>query len=180
VPQVIEQAITTTLALIRAEMREHRELIKVHKLALDAVIVRVEECEHRQCAANAVPTLKDNIVGLHRDVDELKSTNFLILLVTVEISEMPSTDIPASFEGPPATTRDDIRADDVDVVSEEDTDEDQLGVIDEALYDDFADLDGGMMEIARQASLRDTSMVDFSGAHDAVDSGTDAHKVADM
>ncbi|XP_049394676.1 uncharacterized protein LOC125858964 [Solanum stenotomum] len=124
-------------------MREHKELIEGHKFALDAVIVRVDECEQRQGAADAVTALKANIVGLHKDANELKSTGLLMLFGIVEIPEMQSTDIPASFEGPSATTTDDIRDDDIDVESEEETDKEKLGIRDEVVYDDFADLEGG-------------------------------------
>uniref|UniRef100_M1DIJ5 Uncharacterized protein n=1 Tax=Solanum tuberosum TaxID=4113 RepID=M1DIJ5_SOLTU len=41
VPRLIKRAIDTTLALIRAELREHKERIYVHGFALDALIVRV-------------------------------------------------------------------------------------------------------------------------------------------
>ncbi|KAG5576967.1 hypothetical protein H5410_057101 [Solanum commersonii] len=126
-------------------------MIEGHKLVLDALTVRVEECEKIQGATVVMKTLKANVVGLRRDVDELRSINFSMLFGTVEIPEMPSADVPASSEVPPATTEDEIKVDDVNVKAEAEIDEEQLG-----------------------ASLRDTSKMGSSGTKDADEPGTDA------
>lgn len=43
--RLIERAIVSALAPIRDELREYRELITAHGLALDALAKRVEACE---------------------------------------------------------------------------------------------------------------------------------------
>uniref|UniRef100_M1DP49 Polyprotein protein n=1 Tax=Solanum tuberosum TaxID=4113 RepID=M1DP49_SOLTU len=48
VPGLIERAIVDALVPIKAELRDHRSIIEGHKLALDPLTVRVEECENIQ------------------------------------------------------------------------------------------------------------------------------------
>uniref|UniRef100_M1DXR3 Polyprotein protein n=1 Tax=Solanum tuberosum TaxID=4113 RepID=M1DXR3_SOLTU len=100
VPGLIEQAIAAALAPIRAEMSKQQDLIDCHRLALAALIVRVEACEQDR----------------------------------VKILEAPSTDILASSEVPLATTTGDVaRADDANVESEVETNEELLALRDEAI-----------------------------------------------
>ncbi|XP_049399700.1 uncharacterized protein LOC125863717 [Solanum stenotomum] len=122
-PGNIEWVIVATLAPIRAEMREYRVQIEGHKLALDDLALRVEECEKDQAPTDVVTTLKADIVGLHRDVDEMNSTDLSILFGTVEILEVPRTYILACSEVPPTTIGDKTRADDADAESEAKTNE---------------------------------------------------------
>ncbi|KAK4733833.1 hypothetical protein R3W88_008094 [Solanum pinnatisectum] len=55
VPGMIERAIANALALIRVEMREHRELINGHRLALDALTMRVDACGQAVTASLEIP-----------------------------------------------------------------------------------------------------------------------------
>lgn len=75
---------------------------------------------------------------------------------------------------PPATTRHQIRADDVAAEFLTDTDKEQLGVNKEAIYDDLLDLEVAMFETVRKSSLMDTSMVGSSRDKDDGTPGTDA------
>jgi len=55
-----------------------------------------------------VTALKAAIAELGKDVDQLKSTDMSMIFGTVEIP-----DIPADSDVPPATTGDEVRADEV-------------------------------------------------------------------
>ncbi|KAK4709721.1 hypothetical protein R3W88_004234 [Solanum pinnatisectum] len=145
-----------------------------HKLALNALIVRVVTCEQIRGATEEVTTLKADIIELRKDVDQLKSTDMSMLFGTVEILDMPSADIPACSDVPLATTVDETRVDDAPAELEAETDEEHLGVREETIYYDLVDLEGAMFETARKASLQDTSMEGFSGAKDTEIPGTDA------
>jgi len=137
VPGLIERAITDALVPIRIERKELREFIEGHKLALDTLTVRVEALEQSQGVADIVTDLKANIMGLRKYVDQLKSMALSMLFGTVEIPEMPSDEILASYEVPLATIRDKIRVDDADAESDAEKNEEQLGVIDKVVYDDL-------------------------------------------
>jgi len=76
---MIERSIETTLAPIREELRGQRELIASHDRALDALIARVEACEQSDHQATDFVALRVDIVGLRRDLDELKSTYIFML-----------------------------------------------------------------------------------------------------
>ncbi|XP_049391630.1 uncharacterized protein LOC125856102 [Solanum stenotomum] len=128
-PGLIEWVIVTTLASIWAEMREYKVHIEGHKFALDALVERVVKSEKSHGATNALTVLKADIVGLRKDVDEMKSTNLSMFFGTVEIREMSSADVPGSSEIPSATTiGDDTKADNVDTEYEAETNEEQLSV----------------------------------------------------
>uniref|UniRef100_M1DDQ7 Cytokinin synthase 3 n=1 Tax=Solanum tuberosum TaxID=4113 RepID=M1DDQ7_SOLTU len=83
-------------------------------------------------------------------------------------------EVPAYSNVPPATTRDEVKADEVAKESEVDTDEEHFGVCEEVVYEDLVDLDGAMYKTTRQVSLRDVSMVSSNGIKDDVIPGTDA------
>ncbi|XP_015068713.1 uncharacterized protein LOC107013274 [Solanum pennellii] len=143
---------------------------------MDALMVRVEECENIQGSNVPMTALKANVIGLSKDVDELKSTDLSMLFRTMEIPKMWNTDIPFYYEVSAATTvGDDARVNEGDVESEVETYEKQLGVRDEAVFYDLVDT-------TAQASLRDISMIGSSGVKDANMPGTDAETegVADM
>uniref|UniRef100_M1DDZ4 Uncharacterized protein n=1 Tax=Solanum tuberosum TaxID=4113 RepID=M1DDZ4_SOLTU len=61
VPGLIEWAIPAALSTIRVEMREHRDFIEGHKLALDSLTVRVKEFEKSQGATVIVMALKADV-----------------------------------------------------------------------------------------------------------------------
>ncbi|KAK4733718.1 hypothetical protein R3W88_007979 [Solanum pinnatisectum] len=71
VPGMIERAIIATLAPIRAEFREHQELITAHGLALDDLTVRVEACKKELQASFEIPlaTMTENVVMLDKDAE---------------------------------------------------------------------------------------------------------------
>ncbi|WMV33192.1 hypothetical protein MTR67_026577 [Solanum verrucosum] len=115
IPGLIERAITVALAPIRAELQENRELITQHGLALDALVVRVETCEQGGRQSDDVMTLRVDVVGLRRYVDELKSTNLSMFFGIVDLPEVLSSEMPAICKIPPAsTTGDDVLVDDGD------------------------------------------------------------------
>jgi len=61
VPGLIEQAIAAALAPIRAEMSKQQDLIDCHRLALAALIVRVEACEQDRGDSATVTALKADV-----------------------------------------------------------------------------------------------------------------------
>ncbi|KAK4733654.1 hypothetical protein R3W88_007915 [Solanum pinnatisectum] len=145
-----------------------------HRLALDALTVRVAACEQTSGAIEEVTALKTDITELRKDVDYLKSTDMSMLFGTMEILDMPSVDIPICSDVPPATTEDETKTDDAVADSKAEMDEEQFDVREEAVYNDLIDLEGAMFETMRHASLQDTSMMGFSGAKDAEISGINA------
>lgn len=72
--------------------------------------------------------LRAIIVELRRDVDQLKSTDMPMIFGNVEIPNDLDTDILACSNVPPTTIEDEVRADEVAIESEAETDEDQLSV----------------------------------------------------
>uniref|UniRef100_M1DUK5 Polyprotein protein n=1 Tax=Solanum tuberosum TaxID=4113 RepID=M1DUK5_SOLTU len=86
---------------------------------------------------------------------------------TVEIPVMP-----ADTDVPPATTKDEVRVEEVVVVeSKAETDEEKLGVDEEASYKDLTKIEEVMVDSTVQISLADTTMADPSGASTADDTG---------
>ncbi|XP_049409704.1 uncharacterized protein LOC125872912 [Solanum stenotomum] len=132
---MLKRAIGVALGPIRAEIREHQELIDGHKMAQDAFMVRVE---------------------------------------AFEILNIPSANVPTSSEIPLPTTTGDVDRESVTIESDSETDDEELGIRDAAMYDDLVDLEGIMVEIVGQASLRETSMVSSSKAKNATEQGTNA------
>lgn len=86
---MIERAKATALAPIREELRGPRELIIAHGLALDAHNIWVEASKQCGSQSDDVTILKADILGLRRDVDELKFIDISILWDSVEIYEVP-------------------------------------------------------------------------------------------
>uniref|UniRef100_M1D9X5 Polyprotein protein n=1 Tax=Solanum tuberosum TaxID=4113 RepID=M1D9X5_SOLTU len=84
------------------------------------------------------------------------------------------TDIPAHSDMPPATTGDEVRADDAIAESEVDTDEEQLGVQEETVFEGLIDLEEAMVYSVVQISLRDTTMAGSSAATTDETPGSDA------
>ena len=71
-------------------------------------------------------SLKVDLVGLYRDVDEMKSIDLSMLFGTVDIPDAPSLDIQACSNVPSATTiRDDIRVDHAKGESDAEKDDEQ-------------------------------------------------------
>uniref|UniRef100_M1DJS1 Integrase core domain containing protein n=1 Tax=Solanum tuberosum TaxID=4113 RepID=M1DJS1_SOLTU len=100
---------------------------------------------------------------------EAASTDFTSLLEAAD--DMNS---PATFEIPPATTRD-VPMDNVAAEeSKAETDEEQIELPDETIYRDLPDLEETIVQLVIQTSLTDTSMSGPSGASADVTPGTDA------
>nr|AAV31172.1 polyprotein protein, identical [Solanum tuberosum] len=126
--------------LIKGRAERAHGSIEAYIFALDTFTVRVEACEQGHDDSTTLTTLKADIVGMRKDVDELKSTDLSMLFGIVEILDIPSTDVPPSSEIPPATTIGDVAMETVDAEFEIETDEEELGVREEAVYNDLADL----------------------------------------
>ncbi|KAG5630622.1 hypothetical protein H5410_002339 [Solanum commersonii] len=127
--------------------------------SIDALAAIVEVCERGRGVDTEVTTLKANLARLCKDVDQLKSIDHSMLFCTVDIPDVTNSDIPSCSDVPPDTTGDEVRADDIGAASEAEMNEEQLADREEVAYEDMVDLEGAMYETARQASLRDTSMV---------------------
>uniref|UniRef100_M1DHC4 Polyprotein protein n=1 Tax=Solanum tuberosum TaxID=4113 RepID=M1DHC4_SOLTU len=93
---------------------------------------------------------------------------------TVEIPDDMDTDMSSCSDMPPDTIRDEIRADEVVVESEAETDEEQLGVHEETTYEGLTKVKEAMVTSAVQTLFRETFMAGSSGASVAVTPGTDA------
>uniref|UniRef100_M1DRZ8 Polyprotein protein n=1 Tax=Solanum tuberosum TaxID=4113 RepID=M1DRZ8_SOLTU len=89
---------------------------------------------------------------------------------TMEIPDMPT-----DSHVPPATTEDEVQADEVAATeSEADTHKEQLGVYQETTLESLTEIDEAMVQSAVQISLADTSMAGSSGANIAVTLSSDA------
>ncbi|XP_049406098.1 uncharacterized protein LOC125869684 [Solanum stenotomum] len=128
-----------------SQLREHGGLIDTHILELDTLTVRVEAYEQSQGDSEVVTALKADIVGLRKDMDQLKSIDLSMLFGTVEIPKVPSADLPVSFEIPLTTTIRDVDMDEAVVEFEVETDEEELGTRDSDVYRDLEDLEGPMI-----------------------------------
>jgi len=114
-----------------------------------------------------VTTVNAAIAELRKDVDQLKSTYMSIIFVTVEIPDMP-----ADADVPLTTTGDEVRVEEVVAAeSEADTDEEQLGVDEESIFEGVIEVKEAMIDSTVQISLVDNTMV---GCSIAATPGTDA------
>ncbi|KAK4713448.1 hypothetical protein R3W88_019355 [Solanum pinnatisectum] len=94
------------------------------------------------------------------------------LIVRVEACEI---EFPALSEIPLATTTGDAAmADDNAKSDAPETDEEELGTRDASVYNNLEDLEGAMVQIAREDSIRDISMVGSSGANDGAEPVNDS------
>lgn len=89
---------------------------------------------------------------------------------------MPSNDILDNTEVSLDSNKDKIRADYVYVEFEVERDAEQLGIRYEVVYVDLVNLEGFMMDKARQASLRDISMVISIGSKDVMEQGINSQR----
>uniref|UniRef100_M1DRG0 Putative plant transposon protein domain-containing protein n=1 Tax=Solanum tuberosum TaxID=4113 RepID=M1DRG0_SOLTU len=87
-------------------------------------------------------------------------------------------DLPIDPDMPQSTTGDEVRTVEVSAAeSEAETDEEHLGVDEEASYEGLTEIQEAMVESVVQISLADTPLADHSGASDVdVTPGTDAPK----
>lgn len=74
VPSMIKHAIESVLAPIQDDMKGQCELLTAYWLILDTLTARVEERENIKDSYADFTALKDDVIGLREDVDELKST----------------------------------------------------------------------------------------------------------
>ena len=77
---MIERDIASTLTPISDEITEYSVQIEIHKLALDALTMRVEVVKIQD-----VTTMKADIIEVHIDVDKMKPTYMPILISTTKI-----------------------------------------------------------------------------------------------
>uniref|UniRef100_M1DEC7 Polyprotein protein n=1 Tax=Solanum tuberosum TaxID=4113 RepID=M1DEC7_SOLTU len=98
----------------------------------------------------------------------------LMIFGTVEIPN-----VPVDSYMPPATIGDEVHTEEVAAAeSEAETDEEQLGVDEEASYEGLTEVDEAMVDAAVQISLADTPMADPTGPIITnVTPGTDAHGI---
>ncbi|KAK4718216.1 hypothetical protein R3W88_016554 [Solanum pinnatisectum] len=148
VPLMIEATILAALTPLRA--------------FVDDLATRVTACESRQGETSEVTTLKVEVADLRKDVDYLKSTDFTSLLETSDERDAP--------EIPPATIGD-VRRDEA-IVDESDaeTDEEQIEIQEESIYEDLPDLEETSMQSLIHTSLIETSMAALSGSSTVVPS----------
>uniref|UniRef100_M1DIN0 Polyprotein protein n=1 Tax=Solanum tuberosum TaxID=4113 RepID=M1DIN0_SOLTU len=94
-----------------------------------------------------------------------------MIFETVEIPDMS-----VEPDMPPATTRDDIRVEEMaDPESEDETDEEMLEVVEGVSYEVLTETEEAMIDAAVQTSLADTPLADPSGADTSeVTPGADA------
>ncbi|XP_049406203.1 uncharacterized protein LOC125869818 [Solanum stenotomum] len=104
--------------------------------SIDTLTTRVESCESRQRETSEVTALKSEVVDLRKDIDYLKSTNFISLLKVVD-----DVDAPETSEIPPATTTDVHRNDTAVDESEAETSEELIEIREESIYGDLPDLE---------------------------------------
>ncbi|XP_049348196.1 uncharacterized protein LOC125812767 [Solanum verrucosum] len=101
----------------------------------------VEVCKTSNPSSADVTALKTAITGFLHDVDELKSTNILMLWGNVYVPDDPSADMSAISEIPPAiVTRHAVTVDDDRESDTLETDEEQLEARDEVVFEDIKDL----------------------------------------
>ncbi|XP_049365848.1 uncharacterized protein LOC125830719 [Solanum verrucosum] len=121
-------------------------------VSFDALATRIVACEQSQGATDEVMALKVTIAELRKDVDQPKSTDMSMIFRTVEIPNML-----VDKDVPPATIGDEVRVEEVAAAeSEAETDEEQLGVDEEAAYEGLTADEEAMVDSAVQISLADT------------------------
>ncbi|WMV41111.1 hypothetical protein MTR67_034496 [Solanum verrucosum] len=140
--------IATALDLFTAKMRKNCELVDGHWLSVDAIT--------------------------RKDLDEQKSADLSMLFDMVEMPKILSADFLSSSEIPPSITIGDVDREDVVIESEVETNKEELGVCDAAIYQYLEDLEGSMVQTTVEVSLKDTLTVGFTGARDAVVPRTNA------
>ncbi|KAG5615782.1 hypothetical protein H5410_015606 [Solanum commersonii] len=127
VPWMIERAISAVLTPLQT--------------FIDALTVREETCESRHEITTEVITLKAEFSKLRKDVDHLQSTNFTSLFESVEAPDAPGSDVLASSDMPPATTRDETMEDVAAAESEKETDKKQVDVQKATIYGNLPNLE---------------------------------------
>ncbi|WMV19040.1 hypothetical protein MTR67_012425 [Solanum verrucosum] len=155
----VEMLETGTTPPTQAEVVVHRLIERAIAASLSPIRAKLRENQELITAH-----------GLVIDVLTVRVEAFM-----VDLPEVSSTELLAISEIPPATTIGDATTtdDDGDFDSPE-TDEEELGTLDEEVCDDLEDLEGAMVHIVMEASLWDSSMVGSSRARDEYEQGIDA------
>uniref|UniRef100_M1D8Q5 Gag-pol polyprotein n=1 Tax=Solanum tuberosum TaxID=4113 RepID=M1D8Q5_SOLTU len=157
IPHMIQTALTDVVTPLSA--------------TIDSLVDGIVMCERSHGAIEEVMALKAAIVALRRDVDQLKSIDMSMIFGTVDIP-----DVPVKPDMPPTTTEYDVRVEEAaDPKSKAEMDEEMLGVVEDVSYEGLTETEEAMVDVAVQASLADTPLVDPSGASTInVTLGTDA------
>lgn len=154
-------------------MKAHMKLRETHKFDLYSLTMRVEASQHGKCDCYVEIAFKVDIVGLRKDVDELKSIALLMLVSTVEIPDAPSVDVQSSFEVPCTITTRDVSMEEVQSKSKVETDDKELGVHEVVEYEDMEYLKGTIVQSVVEVSVRDTLIMGCSRIKDVDDVSTD-------
>ncbi|XP_049378081.1 uncharacterized protein LOC125842820 [Solanum stenotomum] len=113
-------------------------------VTIDSLAARITVYERGQGVTDEVTTLKAAIAALRRDVDQLKFTDMSMIFGMVEIP-----DVPVEPDMPATTTKDDVRVEEAaDPESEVETDNEMIGVDDEASYEGLTETEEAMVDAA--------------------------------
>lgn len=162
---MITRAIEATFTPIRDEIKGKHETLLSYGVILDTLTARINEREKAE--GNFVElTIKGNIVGLRKDVEELNSTYISMLWNDVTIPKGHVTEIH------PATVIDGVETIVGADYETSETDEEELGVAVEQVDDDknddlhfeLEDLEEVMVQVSIEVSICDTSTIWSSGS----------------
>ncbi|XP_049364616.1 uncharacterized protein LOC125829443 [Solanum verrucosum] len=130
IPGMIERALADVVAPLRS--------------TIDALVAKLAVCECSQGATEEVTALKASMTAPRRDVDQLKSIDMSMIFGTMEISDM-SVDPNMHL----ATTGDEVRvAEVIATVSDVETDEELLSVVEEASYKGLTEVEEAIIDAA--------------------------------
>uniref|UniRef100_M1DYM5 Polyprotein protein n=1 Tax=Solanum tuberosum TaxID=4113 RepID=M1DYM5_SOLTU len=139
-----------------------------------AVLLQIGQLAHS--TDRRTSRLEATILGMIKRalVYAVTPLSMTIDVIVVRIAVYPN--MPAAIDVPPATTRDDIRVEEMVAAEfEVETDEEQLEVDEEAAYEGLTADEEAMVDSTVQISLADTPMADPSGASSTdVITGSDA------
>ncbi|WMV09060.1 hypothetical protein MTR67_002445 [Solanum verrucosum] len=139
--------------------------------SIDLLTTRVEAYENRQGETFEIPTLKDKVAYLRKDIDYLRSTDFTSLLEVAYDLDTPETSVI-----PPATTGDVLRDEAVVNESDAETDDEQMAIREKNIYRDLPDLGETIMQSVIQTSQTETSMTAPSGYRTVMSPQLDSFK----
>uniref|UniRef100_M1DJF8 Gag-pol polyprotein n=1 Tax=Solanum tuberosum TaxID=4113 RepID=M1DJF8_SOLTU len=111
-----------------------------------------------------------------RDEVEWRKTSQVDTSPTVDIDKLEANITPSTQDSEPSVTVDIILTNNGDESDNLENNEKDLGIREAVIYNDLEDLEGKMVQMAREDLIRDTSMIGFNGAQPTPrgESGTDA------